>query len=153
MNRPQSRRTFVLDSGGLIALASDEQLKALWFNEIARWEQSLIVVPATVLTETITGYPSDAKMNRLINQIGPEADVVVPTTAAIGRRAGVLRTDALAARAADPRRTISAADAEVVAIADEISQRMGVTILTSDPSDLELLVDATGRTNISVERI
>jgi hypothetical protein len=135
---------------GRRALAANEQLKELWFNEVLQWEEGAIVVPATVLTETTTGYPRDARMNRLLNEIGPADEVFIPTTAAIARRAGILRTDALAA-ARDPHRRISATDAEVVAIAEHLSGHMGVTILTSDHSDIELLVEMTRRSNISVE--
>lgn len=152
MSRSRGRRAFVLDSGALSSLAANEQLKELWFAEVLKWEDPSIVVPAAVLAETTTGYAQDAKMNRLLNEIGPEAEVVIPTTAAIGRRAGVLRTDAYAA-VRDGTRRISATDAEVVAIAERISERMGVTVLTSDTADIELLVEMTRRPNISVESI
>lgn len=48
------------------------------------------------------------------------------------------------------RRTISAIDAQVVALAEERSAYRAVTILTADPTDMRLLVDVTGRPNISV---
>lgn len=41
--------------------------------------------------------------------------------------------------------------AQVVAIAEELSYRRAVTIITSDRHDIKLLVDLTRRSNIAVD--
>ena len=52
-----------------------------------------------------------------------------------------------------PKDDIAVTDAVVVAHAEVLSERRGVSILTSDPGDLNLLVHLTNRRNISVIQI
>lgn len=86
-------------------------------------------------------------VDRLINAIGAERDVYAPLTVAAAIRAGVLRGEA----SRQSRRDISTTDAQIVAIAEELSHRCAVTIITGDPHDIALLVGLTRRTNVAVD--
>jgi len=44
-------------------------------------------------------------------------------------------------------------DAQLVALAEDRSSTNAVTILTTDPDDIMLLVDLTGATNIAVQAV
>ena len=110
-----------------------------------------------VITEIRTGSPRyDTSVDLVISGItdptNPEApwlDLTVTNT----NRAGVLRTLGMNARVTGAKTRISAVDAQVVAIAEERSIRSAVTILTSDPSDIQLLVELTGAPNIAVQAV
>jgi hypothetical protein len=107
-----------------------------------------LLIPIPVLTEIRSGQRGpDALIDRLIKAIGAVDDVYAPLTAAAATRAGVLRTKALRLS----RRDISTTDAQVVAMAEERSYVCAVTIITSDPDDINLLVGLTRRTNIAVD--
>lgn len=125
-----------------------------WLEHIDRdYDSPAILVPTVVLTEVITGYPADASTNRFLKMIDDPQEpgaFYLDLTKETATRAGVLRTEALRVVGLDRKRLISATDAHVVALAEERSTRHAVTIVTSDPGDMELLVGLTGRTNISV---
>jgi predicted nucleic acid-binding protein len=86
-------------------------------------------------------------VNRLIKAIGAEDDIYAPLTVHAAVRAGVLRAEA----SRQSPREISTTDAQIVAIAEELSHTRAVTIITGDPHDINLLVGLTRRSNIAVD--
>lgn len=155
VERARHRRDFVLDSGGLSGLArQDSGVGTAWLKHIATtYECPAVIVPTAVLTESVTGYPSDAPVNlflRILDDPANPGGFWAPITPEIARRAGALRADA-SRKPRSGKGTISATDAQVVAIAEERSYHAAVTILTSDPRDIEMLVEETGRPNIAIE--
>lgn len=146
------RRNFVLDSGGVSWLAQDQQAQTAMLKHVVDdYEDAAILVPSGVLAECFSGYPGpDVKINRLLKAIGDPADpdgfIPRPTIERL-RHAGALRSEAITVGNKD----VTATDAEVVALADELSYSAAVTIYTSDRKDIPLLVDLTRRTNIAVE--
>jgi rRNA maturation endonuclease Nob1 len=86
-------------------------------------------------------------VDRLIKAIGAEGDIYAPLTVAAAIRAGVLR----AAASRRSHRDISTTDAQVVAIAEELSYKYAVTIITGDVHDINLLVGLTRLSNIAVD--
>lgn len=113
----------VLDSGGLLALASGDS-RALATLLLAARNELPVIVPTVVLAQVIRGGPQDAEMNRLLKRIDGE----LPITAPLARQAGLLLR-----RSA----TTDVVDALVAAIALDTAPAI---ILTSDPSDLRALV-------------
>lgn len=145
---PQHRRDFLLDSGAVTALAANRRLLKAYQGMFENRFDGSLLIPIPVLTEVRTGDPRfDVPVDRLINDIRGDDPVYVPLTVDIATRAGVLRTQARASGHAD----ISAIDAQIVAMADQLSHYWAVTILTSDPDDMNLLVGLTRRTNIAVD--
>ncbi len=140
------RRDFLLDSGGISALAGSQDLLVGYIKLLEKLYDGALLIPIPVLTEVRSGQrDSDALVDRLVKAIG--VDVYVPLSVAAATRAGALRTEAL-------RRThhiISPIDAQLVAIAEERSRVCAVTIITGDPRDINLLVELTHRTNIAVD--
>jgi hypothetical protein len=101
-----------------------------------------------VLTEVRSGRRrSDVLVDRLIKAIGAERDIYAPLTVNAAIRAGVLRAEA----SRQSRRKISTTDAQLVAIAEELSAKRAITIVTGDADDIGLLVALTRRTNIAVD--
>lgn len=101
-----------------------------------------------MLTEVRSGHRrSDVLVDRLIKAIGAEGGTYAPLTVNAAVRAGVLRAEA----SRQSRRKISTTDAQIVAIADEMSHQRAVTIITGDPHDINLLVGLTRRSNIAVD--
>lgn len=142
------RRDFLLDSGGVSALAADRDLLAAYLELLRLRFDGALLVPIPVLTEVRSGHRrSDVLVDRLIKAIGAEGDTYAPLTVNAAVRAGVLRTKA----ARQSRREISTTDAQIVAIADEMSHQRAVTIVTGDPHDINLLVGLTHRSNIAVD--
>jgi rRNA maturation endonuclease Nob1 len=142
------RRDFLLDSGGVSALAADRDLLAAYLDLLMLRFNGALLVPVPVLTEVRSGQRrSDVPVDRLIKAIGAEGDIYAPLTVAAVIRAGVLRAEALRRS----RRDISTTDAQVVAIAEELSYKRAVTIVTGDPRDINLLVGLTRRANIAVD--
>ena len=86
-------------------------------------------------------------VDRLLKAIGAEGDIYASLTVDAAVRAGVLRAEA----SRQSRQEISTTDAQVVAIAEELSHKYAVTIITGDPHDLSLLVGLTRRSNIAVD--
>jgi hypothetical protein len=142
------RRDFLLDSGGVSALATDRDLLAAYLELLRLRFDGALLVPVPVLTEVRSGHRrSDVFVDRLIKAIGAEGDIYAPLTVAAAIRAGVLRAEA----SRSSRRDISTTDAQVVAIAEELSYKRAVTIITGDPHDVNLLVGLTRRANIAVD--
>lgn len=142
------RRDFLLDSGGVSALAANRDLLAAYIDLLKQRFDGALLVPIPVLTEVRSGQRrSDALVDRLIKAIGAEDDIYAPLTVEAATRAGVLRTEALALS----RHDISTTDAQVVAMAEERSRICAVTIVTGDPEDINLLIGLTRRTNIAVD--
>lgn len=155
MSRYEGRRAFVMDSGALTTLAANDALRLAWLEEFTRWKHGVVLIPEIILAETFVGQKaSDFRMARLLGAVEDMANpgsLWLPVTKEIFKRAGVLRSDAILA--APRRQAPSVADATVVACAESVSFKMAVTIFTTDPDDLELLVDQTRRTNIAVDAL
>jgi len=135
-------------TGGVSALATSRDLLVAYLELLEQRFDGALLIPIPVLTEIRSGQRGpDALIDRLIKAIGAVDDVYAPLTAAAATRAGVLRTKALRLS----RRDISTTDAQVVAMAEERSYVCAVTIITSDPDDINLLVGLTRRTNIAVD--
>jgi hypothetical protein len=146
---PGHRRDFLLDSGAITALAGNIGLLEAYQRLLKTRFDGSLLIPIPVLTEVRTGDPRvDTTVDRLINAIRTEDDVYVPLTVQAASRAGVLRTQALASSG---DRDISTTDAQIVGTAEQLSDKAAVTILTSDPDDMNLLVGLTRRTNIAVD--
>jgi hypothetical protein len=105
-----------------------------------------MLIPVPVLTEVRSASRRrDVLVDRLIAALGRPA--FADLTVATADHAGFLRATVQPGR----RQPISAIDAQLVAIAEDRSLSVAVTILTSDADDIIALVGATGRTNIAVE--
>jgi predicted nucleic acid-binding protein len=142
------RRDFLLDSGGVSALAADRDLLVAYLDLLRLRFDGALLIPIPVLTEVRSGNRrSDALVDRLIKAIGAEGEIYAPLTIEAAVRAGVLRSEA----SRGSRRDISTTDAQVVAMAEERSYRCAVTIITGDPRDINVLVGLTRRTNIAVD--
>jgi predicted RNase H-like nuclease len=142
------RRDFLLDSGGVSALATSRDLLVAYVELLEQRFDGALLIPIPVLTEVRSGRRGpDALIDRLIKAIGAEEDIYAPLTVAAATRAGVLRAQALQ----QSRQDISTTDAQVVAMAEERSYICAVTIITGDPGDINLLVGLTRRTNIAVD--
>jgi len=121
--------TVVLDSQALVLLAAhDRTLQHIIAAAVA--ERARVVVPAVVLAETMTGKLSDAAMWHLLNRLA-----VLDVTARIAARAGAMRERGAKTRAKKRDLTV---DAIVAACAQTVAPS---TIITTDPSDLAMLVD------------
>jgi predicted nucleic acid-binding protein len=142
------RRDFLLDSGGVSALAADPGLLVTYLELLARRFDGALLIPVPVLTEVRSGQRrTDTLLDRLVKAIGAEGDIYAPLTAQAAARAGVLRAEATRRS----NSTISTTDAQIVAMAEERSYICAVKIITGDPYDIKLLVDLTHRTNIAVD--
>ena len=120
---PRSRR-LVLDAGAILALArGDGDTRAA--VERARREGYVVVIPTPVLAQVHRGGRDRAWIDRVVNAV----DALLPTTAAVARRAGELLARS---------NTTDAVDAIVAA---EALVSTPALILTSDPDDLMRLVD------------
>lgn len=139
----RSRRDFLLDSGGVSALAANRDLLLAYLDLLEQRFDGALLIPIPVLTEVRSGNRGpDALVDRLIKAIGAEGDIYAPLTVTAAARAGVLRTRALQLS----RHDISTTDAQLVATAEERSYTCAVTIVTGDPGDINLLVGLTRRT-------
>ncbi|MER7079546.1 Predicted nucleic acid-binding protein, contains PIN domain [Saccharopolyspora kobensis] len=123
--------TLVLDSEGLSKLASGDA-RARSYLEVARARRARVVASAITLTEVLRGGGRDALAHRVLSRI-----TIVPVSAEIARAAGEL----LCATGMSGHRC--AIDAVVAATALELARP--VVILTSDPDDLNQLVDEPER--------
>lgn len=118
--------TLILDSHGVTRLAGDRARLA----ELRSRDEWPPLVPAVVLTETLSGdHRRDYRENRLLRTCDLRA-----VDEALAREAGALRAKVHA------RRTPSAVDAIVVAVADQVG---GGIVLSSDPGDLRALARHT----------
>lgn len=111
--------TLVLDAGALSMLATNRAR----LEELRRRGQWPALVPAVVLAEALTGdHRRDFHENRILRTCD-----VRPTDELAARSAARLRTASARAR------SVSAVDAVVVALADDVG---GATVLTGDVRDL-----------------
>jgi predicted nucleic acid-binding protein len=118
--------TVVLDSHGLTSLAHNRAR----LEELRRRGEWPAIAPSVILAEALTGdHRRDYLENRLLR-----ACEVKPVDELLARSAARLRA------AARTRRTPSAVDAIVVAVADEAG---GAVVLSSDPADLRALAQHT----------
>lgn len=123
--------TLFLDCDGLSKLAAGDG-RARAYLESARERGARVVVSAITLAEVLRGSSRDVAVHRVLARI-----IVVPVTAEIGRQAGEL----LGATGLSGHRC--AIDA-VVAATVLLTERPAV-LLTSDPDDLNRLVEEPGR--------
>jgi predicted nucleic acid-binding protein len=123
--------TLVLDSDGLAKLAAGDP-RARGYLDSARERGARVAVSAITLTGALRGGPRDAAVHRVLSRI-----TVVPVTAEIARRAGeLLGTTGLAGHRC-------AIDAVVAATA--LTMERPVVLLTSDPDDVNRLVEEPGQ--------
>lgn len=137
MTTPPKGGRVILDSGGISALAAgNTTARAVVVR--ARREGRLVVIPAPVLTEVYTGRRDHAHIDRVINQV----DQMIETTPERAKEAGVLRARSGVLDVVD-----------VIVVAEAVSALPAV-ILTSDPDDIEALVDAAGASDrVTVIRV
>jgi predicted nucleic acid-binding protein len=123
--------TLVLGAEGLGKLATGDA-RVRGYLDSARARDARVAVSAVTLTEALRGGPRDAAVHRVLARI-----TVVPITAAIARRAGeLLGTTGLSGHRC-------AIDAIVAAAALDLERP--VVLLTSDPDDMNRLVEEPGR--------
>jgi predicted nucleic acid-binding protein len=123
--------TLVLDSEGVAKLATGDARTRAYLDS-ARARRAQVAVSAITLTETLRGGPRDATVHRVLARV-----TVVPVTAQIARRAGEL----LGATGLSGHRC--AIDAVVSATALELERP--IVLLTSDPDDMNRLVEEPDR--------
>jgi predicted nucleic acid-binding protein len=125
--------TVVLDSHGLTSLANNRAR----LEELRRRGEWPAIAPSVILAEALTGdHRRDYLENRLLR-----ACEITSVDELVARSAARLRA------AARTRRTPSAVDAIVVAVADEAG---GAVVLSSDPADLRALAQhASNRVTIA----
>jgi hypothetical protein len=142
------RRDFLLDSGGVSALASSSGLLVAYLELLEQRFDGALLIPVPVLTEVRSGQRrSDTLIERLIKAIGAEEDVYAPLTPQAAARAGVFARpggEALAAHDLDDRRPDrrDGRGAQLHVCGDDHH---------CDRHDIKLLVDLTRRTNIAVD--
>lgn len=118
--------TVVLDSQGLTSLAHNRAR----LEELRRRGEWPAIVPVIILTEALTGdHRRDYFENRLLRTCD-----IRTVDELLARSAAKLRAGSRS------RRTPSAVDAVVVAVADDVG---GAFVVTSDPADLRSLADQT----------
>jgi predicted nucleic acid-binding protein len=123
--------SLVLDSEGLSKLAAgDPRARAFLATAINR--RARVCASAITLTEVLRGGPRDAAVHRVLSRI-----TVLPVTSAGARQAGEL----LAATGLSGHRC--AIDAVVAVTALGLDRP--TVLLTSDPGDLNRLVEEPGR--------
>lgn len=127
--RPHS---LVLDSEALSALATGQRSMYAWAT-LARRTDSVLHASTITLAEITDGTARDAQVHRAANALRLE-DV----TSQIGYMAGSLR-----ARAAVGRRKPRDVTVDAIVAATALNLPGPTIVLTSDPSDFELLLDAT----------
>ena len=123
--------TLVLDAEGLSKLAAGDA-RTRGYLDSARNRGARVAVSALTLTEALRGGARDAAEHRVLSRI-----TVVSVTEGIARRAGEL----LGATGLSGHRC--AIDAVVAATA--LDAERPVVLLTSDPDDLNQLVEEPGR--------
>ncbi len=121
----------VLDSEGLSKLAAGDA-RVRGYLDSARARRARVAVSAITLTETLRGGGRDAALYRVLSRI-----TVVPVTVQIARRAGEL----LGATGLSGHRC--AIDAVVAATA--LGLERPIVLLTSDPDDMNRLVEEPDR--------
>jgi len=129
----------LLDSEALSALASDDRRIQPWAS-FARRTDSTFHASTVTLAEVTDGSAGDANVRRVMKAIRLEA-----VSAEIGYAAGALR-----APAAKSRRKARDLTVDAVVAATALALRAPVVVLTSDDSDLALLLQDT---SVRVERL
>ena len=123
--------TLVLDAEGLSKLAAgDARARGYLDSAVARGAQ--IVISAITLTEALRGGPRDVAVHRVLSRI-----TIVPVTAAIAGRAG----ERLGMTGLSGHRCAIGA----VVAATALGAERPVVLLTSDPDDLNKLVEEPDR--------
>ena len=117
----------MLDSGGISALA-EGNVTARAVLARAQREGRLVVIPAPVLVETHTGRYDHAHIDRVVKAV----DQLIELTPERAKEAGILRAESGVRDVVD-----------AVVVAEAVSALPAV-IVTSDPKDIETLVDAAG---------
>ena len=121
----------VLDAEGLSKLAAGDA-RTRGYLDSARNRGARVAVSAITLTEALRGGPRDTAVHRVLSRI-----TVIAVTEAIARRAGeLLGTTGLSGHRC-------AIDAVVAATA--LDMERPAILLTSDPDDLNKLVEEPGR--------
>lgn len=123
--------TLVLDTEGLAKLAVGDA-RTRGYLDSARKRGARVAVSAITLTEALRGGPRDPAVHRVLSRI-----IVISVTEGIARRAGEL----LGATGLSGHRC--AIDAVVAATA--LHAKRPVVLLTSDPDDLNKLVEESER--------
>ena len=123
--------TLVLDSEGLSKLAAGDP-RTRGYLDSARARGARVAVSAITLTEALRGDPRDASVHHVLSRI-----TIVPVSPEIARRAGEL----LGQTGLSGHRC--AINAVVTATALELERP--VVLLTSDPDDLNRLVEEPER--------
>jgi predicted nucleic acid-binding protein len=123
--------TLVFDAEGLSKLAAGDA-RTRGYLDSARNRGARVAVSAITLTEALRGGSRDAAVHRVLSRI-----IVISVTEAIARRAGEL----LGATGLSGHRC--AIDAVVAATALEMERP--VVLLTTDPDDLNKLVEEPER--------
>lgn len=127
--RPHS---LLLDSEALSALALGERRMQAW-AEVARRTDSILYASTVTLAETTDGSPRDSRV-----RLAAKAVRLVPVSDDIGYRAGALR-----AAAAARRRKARDLTVDAIVAATTASLTPPVVVLTSDVTDIELILDGT----------
>lgn len=123
--------SLVLDAEGLSKLARGDA-RVRGYLDSARARGAKVAVSAVTLTEALRGDPRDAAVHRVLARI-----IIVPVTAAIARRAGeLLGTAGLSGH----RCAIDA-----VAAATALDLERPVVLLSSDPGDMNRLIEEPAR--------
>ena len=123
--------TLILDTEGLVKLAAGDA-RTRGYLDSARKRGARVAVSAITLTGALRDGPRDAAPHRVLARV-----IVISVTEAIARRAGEL----LGATGLSGHRC--AVDAVVAATALEMERP--VVLLTSDPDDLNKLVEEPER--------
>jgi predicted nucleic acid-binding protein len=123
--------TLVLDSEGVAKLAAGDARTRAYLDS-AHARRARVATSAITLTEVLRGSPRDAAVHRVLSRI-----TVLPVTAEIARHAGEL----LGAAGLSGHRC--AIDAVMAATALRLDRP--IVLLTSDPDDMNKLVDEPGR--------
>jgi predicted nucleic acid-binding protein len=127
-----------LDSGGLTAVARNEEDARAAFTNSVRTSVG-VIVPAVVIAESTRGDAQDARVNHVLNQTR-----VVAAREEEARLAARLKS---AAGMAGVEPTIDALVVATAALAG------GGAVLTSDPTDIESLCEALQHPTVRAIRV
>jgi hypothetical protein len=149
-----SRSDLLLDGAAVSAFAADRELLAAYLRVLEESLYGALLIPSFVMTEAYTAPPDErALVDRLIEDISGEEDMLIALTPESAGRAGELRHKALARSPCEKGSRLNSLTncAVVVSAAEELSDTRSVMIVTDDPDDINLLIEITGRTNIGVD--
>ena len=120
---PRLRR-MILDAGGILALTRGSADARAALDRAVR-EGYVVLIPTPVLAQVHRGGHDRAHVDRVVNRV----DALLPTSALVARRAGELQAKA------------GTSDAIDAIVAAEALESVPSLILTSDPGDLERLLE------------